>query len=95
MRKSMYKGLKVGEIITVTEPIKCYYYNYPTGKNLVMFNPGDYAAIVGFPPKVTKRKSDVDRGDYFVMFDAKGERFGTTIDKIKKSGYKFRTNVQK
>ena len=77
-----YKGFSIGQTITVKEPVECYYYNYPKGKNLVKFEPGDTATILKFPPKVVNRTKD--GCDYFVMFDAKGERFGTSPKNLKK-----------
>ena len=74
--KTEYKGFKAGQQITVKEPVECYYYNYPKGKNLVKFNPGDIATLISFPPKV--RDYSKDGCLYFAMFDAKGERFGTS-----------------
>jgi hypothetical protein len=76
VKKDPIERFAIGDIITVKETIECYYYNYPQGKNLVTFNPGDTAAILAFPPKV--RNTEKDGSTCFVMFDAKGERFGTS-----------------
>lgn len=76
------KHLKTGDTITVKESVECYYYNYPSGKNLVKFNPGETAEIVGFPAKV--RDYSKDGADTFVMFDAKGKRFGTSWKNVSK-----------
>lgn len=82
METQKLRYLKIGDLITVKESVECYYYNYPTGKNLVKFNPTDTAKIVAFPAKV--RDYSKDGSSYFVMFDAKGQRFGTSWKNIKK-----------
>ncbi len=73
---------KIGDTITVKEEVECYYYNYPKGKNKVKFMPGDTAKLLAFPPKV--RDYSKDGFTVFAMFDAKGERFGTSILNLKK-----------
>jgi hypothetical protein len=82
MDKTTYRGFKVGDTITVVEPVECYYYNYPKGHNIVKFEPGDTATILKFPPKVVNRSND--GCDYFVMFDAKGQRFAASPKNLKK-----------
>lgn len=77
MEKS-YKNFRTGDTITVKEPVKCYYYNYPTGKNLIEFLPGEKAVIIGFPPKVRRSNGSL----FFAMFDAKGERFGCDVSNL-------------
>ena len=75
--KTTFRGLAVGDVITVREPVKCHYFGYPyPGDNNVVFNHGELASIGNFPPYVTGRNT------YFVRFDAKGKKFGTNRENI-------------
>ena len=82
IKKDSYGGYAIGDMITVKEEVECYYYNYPSGRNLVKFMPGDQAQLVGFPFKV--RDFSKDGFPVFAMFDAKGQRFGCSIRNLKK-----------
>ena len=81
------RHLRIGDRITVKESVKCYYYDYPRGCNLVTFGHGDEAIIKAFPEKV--RDHSKDGSAYFVMFDAKGQRFGTSWRNIQKIKEEF------
>ena len=76
------RHLRTADRITVKESVKCYYYDYPQGSNLVTFDPGDVATINAFPPKV--RDYSKDGSAYFVLFTAKGHTFGTSWRNIQK-----------
>ena len=67
--KTSYKGYKVGQMVKTTRPIKCQYYNYPTGRNLDIIPAGTIAKIENIPPCVR----DSGHGDYFFNLSVKDD----------------------
>jgi hypothetical protein len=60
---NIYKGFRIGEIVTVKKTIEHQYYNYPKGYNLKTLKVGEKAIINSIMPKV--RVTESGTGEYF------------------------------